>query len=138
MIAIRAGVVVVVAVLALTLGSMPGAGAHGDGDHPMFGDPGTMMEGGGDHGSMMMQGMHGGAGHDSMMDWMGAWMLFWLVALLLVIALIITALVWLVRNMRGGSPARGGALDELDSSYARGEVSREEYLQRRADLGDRR
>lgn len=138
MTAIRAGLVLVVTVLTLALGPMPGAGAHGDGDHGVFGSRDTMMEGSGDHGSMMMQGMHGGGDHDSMMEWMGAWMLFWLVVGVLVIALIITALVWLVRNPRGGSSGHRGALDELDSSYARGEVTREEYLQRRDDLGEQR
>ena len=133
MTAIRAALVLVVTLLAVALGPLPSAGAHSDGDHPMSGDSG-MMEGG----SMMMHGMQGGGGHDSMMEWMGAWMLFWLVVGVLVIALIISALVWLVRNMRGGSSAGGGALDELDSSYARGEVTRDEYLQRRADLADRR
>ena len=136
--AIRAAAVLVATALTLALGPMPGAGAHADGDHAVFGDGDTMMQGSGDHGSMMVQGMHGGGDHDSMMEWMGAWMLFWLVVGVLVIALIITALVWLVRNMRGGSSGHRGALDELDSSYARGEVTREEYLQRRTDLGERR
>ena len=137
MTAVRGTAVLLVAVLVLALGPVP-AGAHSDGDHPMFENADTMMEGNTDHGSMMMQGMHGGGDHDSMMEWMGAWMLFWLFVGVLVVVLIITALVWLIRNMRGGSSGRGGAFDELDSSYARGELTREDYLQRRADLGERR
>jgi putative membrane protein len=34
----------------------------------------------------------------------------------------------------GGAPPHNPAVAELDLRYARGEVSREEYLQRRADL----
>ncbi len=34
----------------------------------------------------------------------------------------------------GGHPYRSPALDELDVAYARGQLSREEYFRRRADL----
>lgn len=34
----------------------------------------------------------------------------------------------------GWAPPRNPALEELDVAYARGQVSREEYMQRRADL----
>jgi putative membrane protein len=60
------------------------------------------------------------------------------VALLLVVA----AVVYLVRAFlqsraqapRYAAPFRSPGLDELDMRYARGEVSRSEYLERRADL----
>jgi uncharacterized membrane protein len=60
------------------------------------------------------------------------------VALLLVIA----AVVYLVRAFlqsrsqapRYAAPFRSPGLDELDLRYARGEVTRSEYLERRADL----
>jgi hypothetical protein len=60
------------------------------------------------------------------------------VALLLIIA----AIVYLVRSFlltraqtpRGTPPYRSPGLDELDLRYARGEVTRSEYLERRADL----
>jgi uncharacterized membrane protein len=60
------------------------------------------------------------------------------VALLLVVA----AVVYLVRAFlqsraqapRYAAPLRSPGLDELDMRYARGEVSRSEYLERRADL----
>lgn len=60
------------------------------------------------------------------------------VALLLVIA----AIVYLVRSFllsraqpsRYATPFRSPGLDELDLRYARGEVTRSEYLERRADL----
>jgi uncharacterized membrane protein len=68
---------------------------------------------------------------------------------LILFALLIGSIVWLViaisrpgRHVRmgwyGGAPygprPRHPALDELDIAYARGQLSREEYLQRRADL----
>jgi putative membrane protein len=58
------------------------------------------------------------------------------------VVLVIAAIVYLVRAFlltrsrtpRSGPPFRSPGLDELDMRYARGEVTREEYLQRRADL----
>ena len=59
------------------------------------------------------------------------------VALLLIIA----AIVYLVRAFlmarrapRATPPVRSPGLDELDMRYARGELSRTEYFERRADL----
>ncbi len=51
--------------------------------------------------------------------------------------LVVVAIVWLVRSVGqgGGQPARRTALDVLDERYARGEIERDEYMQRRADLG---
>jgi putative membrane protein len=75
-----------------------------------------------------------------MMDGMAALVWFWVVVPLVVLALVVVASVWLVRSARGPVP-RGaeGARHELDLRYARGEVDRDEYLQRRADLeGSRR
>ncbi len=43
--------------------------------------------------------------------------------------------VWLWRRFASGTPpGTRRALDELDLRYARGEIGRDEYLQRRADL----
>ena len=52
-------------------------------------------------------------------------------------ALVVVAIVWLVRSVGqgGGQPVRRSALDVLDERYARGEIERDEYLERRADLG---
>jgi putative membrane protein len=74
------------------------------------------------------------------MGFVGHWfvglfvLVFWLVA--------IVAIVFLVRMLLGASrppaPAvspHSKALEELDLRYARGEVNRAEYLERRADLG---
>ncbi|HXA28355.1 MAG TPA: SHOCT domain-containing protein [Candidatus Angelobacter sp.] len=66
----------------------------------------------------------------------------WLFLLLIVIALVagtvLLARMFLANPPRLGRqappPPHNPALTELDLRYARGEVSREEYLQRRADL----
>ena len=67
------------------------------------------------------------------------WWLHALFSFLIVVALVV-GVVFIVRLLLTrptwwrGHPPRHPALDELDLRYARGEVSREEYLQRRADL----
>ena len=79
------------------------------------------------------------------MDWnmmdgmMGGFMWFWLIFALLVLALLVVGVVWLVRTLAGPSPggATSAARQELDLRYARGELTREEYQQRRADLEGR-
>jgi putative membrane protein len=59
---------------------------------------------------------------------------------LLLLALIILALVWFARALlrsreRLPQPGRHPAgLDLLDQRYARGEINRDEYLQKRADV----
>jgi hypothetical protein len=68
---------------------------------------------------------------------------------LILLALLVGAIIWLIVAVsRPGRPARmmrwqGGpygphlrtpALDELDLAYARGQMTRDEYLRRRADL----
>ncbi len=58
--------------------------------------------------------------------------LAWLVALGAVAAL---AVVLLRRRGPGAAPgATGGAIEALDLRYARGEIERDEYLRRRADI----
>lgn len=52
----------------------------------------------------------------------------------LLVALLAGGVVWLVRGRSGGS-SPGPARRELDRRYAAGELSREQYLQRRDDLG---
>lgn len=68
---------------------------------------------------------------------------FWvhdLFDLLIVIAVVVGVILVVDRIVgRPGRPqrpsgARSAALDELELRYARGEVGRDEYLQRRADL----
>jgi putative membrane protein len=82
-------------------------------------------------------------GGGEMMDggMMGGWfMVLWTLLILAVIALAVAAVVWLVRNMggsrrdRGVGGGRSAARDELDRRFAAGELSRDEYLERRRDL----
>lgn len=69
---------------------------------------------------------------------MGGWgwgmALFGWVFMVLVVALV----VWAIWSSPGRSETPGrrrrGALDVLDERYARGEIERDEYLQRRDDL----
>jgi putative membrane protein len=78
-----------------------------------------MMDGG------MMDGMIGG----------GAFMWFWAIFAVLVLALLVVGVVWLVRTLASPSPgSTSSARQELDLRYARGELTPEEYQQRRADL----
>lgn len=66
------------------------------------------------------------------MGWMGM-VFFWLVPILLVLV----AVKYLTGRLRSDAPNEGansGALAILEQRYARGEVDREEYLQKRDDL----
>ncbi len=69
---------------------------------------------------------------------MSVWMVFWAIFGLLLLAAAAAALAWLLRNLMSdsdrGAEGRGRVRQELDMRYARGELSREDYLQRRADL----
>jgi putative membrane protein len=81
-----------------------------------------------------------------MMWWGGGWygMIFGPLIMILVLALLIVAVVLLVRWASGPWPGAPAAqhvppgrtpLDILNDRYARGEIEREEYLQRRKDIG---
>jgi putative membrane protein len=75
---------------------------------------------------------------EMMHDWGSGWM--WLMPLFGIawFALLVVAIVLVVRWMGRGNGARGAsassARDILDERYARGEIDREEYLQRRNDI----
>lgn len=61
-------------------------------------------------------------------------LVFWLVAIVAIVLLVRM----LLSSSRTPAPAglsRSKALEELDLRYARGEINREDYLARRADLG---
>jgi putative membrane protein len=84
--------------------------------------------------------MYQGWSHPSWMAYdgwhwgMGLHGLFWLI----VIGLAIVLVVVLVRQFgRGEAPPRlkRSALDIVEERYARGEIDREEYLQKKKDLG---
>jgi putative membrane protein len=66
-----------------------------------------------------------------------SWLMFAILLVLLLIAIVSLALALYdrshVETAPGGTPS--GALTELDLRYARGEIGRDEYLQRRIDLG---
>src|SRR4051794_19896600 len=74
---------------------------------------------------------HGGGGGAGWPDGL-SWVIFAVLLALLLLAIVSLALSAYWRTAAG---PRGGALAELDLRYARGEVGRDEYLQRRADLG---
>jgi putative membrane protein len=62
-------------------------------------------------------------------------MIFWVVILIAIVA----GVVWLVRSMAGAPPPQTGGrrsagLDLLEERYARGEINRDEYLQKKRDI----
>lgn len=72
-------------------------------------------------------GMMGGYG--------GFGMVIWLIVLIAIVALV----VWLVRSSGPSGthylpPRRSAGLDVLEERYARGEISRDEYLQKKKDI----
>jgi len=78
-------------------------------------------------------GMMGGWGGDGGFGPIG--MIIWLVILIAIVALV----VWLVRSLASPTshhlpPQRSAGLDVLEERYARGDINREEYLQKKRDL----
>lgn len=80
---------------------------------------------------------------DGMMMGMGAWALLLIVMLLAGLVLVVLGSVWLVRNLRQGSPQRDAAArsetaqELLRRRYATGEIDDEEYERRLATLNQR-
>ena len=70
-------------------------------------------------------------GHMNGWGW-GMW-LFGVVFLIAILGLVVWAVLSAIRGP-GSRSDRRGALDLLDERYARGEIEREDYLERRADL----
>jgi len=66
--------------------------------------------------------------------WGAAHMIIWVVILIA----IIVGIVWLVRSLTANDgrslPRRSAGLDVLEERYARGEINRDEYLQKKRDL----
>lgn len=84
------------------------------------------------HGMEMMGGM-------DMMSGMGGAMWIGVVLYgLLLAALIALAVAATLRLVRGRPTTSSTAAGELDLRYVRGELDRDDYLQRRADLADGR
>jgi putative membrane protein len=67
---------------------------------------------------------------------MGLGFIFWLV----VLAAVIAAVVWFVRSQQGNRSGllerRSDSLQILEQRYARGEIDRNEYLQKKRDILD--
>ncbi|MGN6287089.1 MAG: SHOCT domain-containing protein [Afipia sp.] len=78
-----------------------------------------------------MMGGYGGFGYG----------LLHLVILIAVVVAIAAFVAWLVRSFAGPSsmhyahPRRSPGLDTLEERYARGEINRDEYLQKKKDIG---
>jgi putative membrane protein len=66
--------------------------------------------------------------------WDGAWasvFIFWLV----ILGVIVAGVVWFVRPQSlAGDQRRSTSLEVLEERYARGEINREEYLQKKRDI----
>ena len=77
-------------------------------------------------------GMMGGYGY----GWGPIGMIIWIV----ILALVIAAVVWFARTMTQSGPQvfgvgrRSPGLDVLEERYARGEIKREEYLEKKRDI----
>lgn len=63
-------------------------------------------------------------------------MIIWVIILIAIVALV----VWLLRSVAGPEahhqppPRRSAGLDVLEERYARGEINRDEYLQKKKDI----
>lgn len=65
----------------------------------------------------------------------GPMMIVMLIIWVLVLAALIAGIVWLVRRLTEDGRSRGSsAIDVHEMRYSRGEIDRDEYLQRRNDL----
>lgn len=78
-------------------------------------------------------GMMGGYGY-------GGYGLFYMIFWIAALVAIVFGVVWLVRALATAASAhntpvrRSGGLDVLEERYARGEINREEYLQKKRDI----
>jgi len=73
-------------------------------------------------------------GYGNMMGWGGGGfgMIIWFVILIAIVA----GIIWLLRSGGGqlSLPRRSSALDILEERYARGEINRDEYLEKKHDM----
>ena len=82
----------------------------------------------------MMYGLfndYGGWGTGSMMGWFGGgimMILFW--------AIVIYFIVWLVRNSKTNGKDGNKALDILKERYAKGEIDKKEFEEKKKDLSN--
>jgi putative membrane protein len=79
-------------------------------------------------------GMMGGWGYGGY----GGFGLFHMIIWLVFLFAIIVGVVWLVRSQatarHAPPPQRSSGLDVLEERYARGEINRDEYLQKKSDI----
>jgi|CXWL01.1.fsa_nt_gi putative membrane protein len=77
---------------------------------------------------MMDNGVTGG--------WMGIWMLFGTVFWILIIVGIVLLVVWVVQRAMGGGAGgtEGSALEILKKRYSSGEISKEEFEEKKRNL----
>lgn len=61
-------------------------------------------------------------------------MVFWAVVLIAVVGAIVYFVRTMAPGMRGSSAPRSAGLSVLEERYARGEINRDEYLQKKGDL----
>lgn len=90
-----------------------------------------------------MWGNYGGYGWDGMMGGMGFGLISMLLFWVLVILGIVILVKWVVSPGAGASAGSGSArspgksaLDIVKERYARGEIDREEFEQKKRDLGE--
>ncbi|MBI4715245.1 MAG: SHOCT domain-containing protein [Nitrospirae bacterium] len=74
--------------------------------------------------------------HDGWGGGMGLWMVFGLFLWILLIAGIVLFVVWLVQKTAGGGERRAEetALEILKKRYAKGEISKAEYEEKKRDI----
>ena len=76
----------------------------------------------------------------SMHDGWYWWMPFHGVLSLLMVGVVVGGSIFLIRFLwqgsasSGATPSQSAAIDQLDGRYARGDIDRDEYLQRKRDL----
>lgn len=87
-----------------------------------------------------MHRFYGAPLYDHGPDWVH-WLFVFLIVVAIVAGILLIVRMWAARPHTTAAPWRGGpppppnpAITELDMRYARGDIAREEYLQRRADL----
>ena len=75
-----------------------------------------------------------------MMGWGYGFGLIHIIVWIVILVAIIALVVWLVRAVASPAvhhlpPRRSTGLDVLEERYARGEINRDEYLQKKKDIG---